>query len=372
MYKASGLVWVVLYLGFFGCASRASDSPDGKEKSVPSPAQSDTESGAIAKAFADAQAELRHREEKVGALRDWQGLAIDARELAGQLARKQGKAIAPYLRQHAGESPLLALLTLDALGMYDEAAQVVIQLLSQEQHLALLEASLCSAKAREAIANLLVQRLPKLFEGCGVRVMFMSFASPFLAVTGTASTVDVLKKTGAEQPQGSGWKEEYDRVTSKIQSRLSLPKEHQPQRAQDELLFWQTAMAAPCIIRVGAGQYFAAKCLVAHKLAISSTYLIEQLEQAKEYSPENYYRILVTLPIIAYQKENGAVPAMVALAQRRPSVQERVEVVLRQIDTPETRKALLLLAPPDKPVAPEKPSGGVAPPEKPVEPGTRP
>jgi hypothetical protein len=44
--------------------------------------------------------------------------------------------------------------------------------------------------------------------------------------------------------------------------------------------------------------------------------------------------------ILANQKDNDAVPAMVNLARRIPSFRNDVEITLKQFDTPEAKKAL--------------------------------
>jgi hypothetical protein len=119
-----------------------------------------------------------------------------------------------------------------------------------------------------------------------------------------------------------------------------LPEREQAQRAKDELLFWQTASVAPVPCNVKSGLVFAADCLVAENLTISSAYLIEQLEQAKDGRQMSQSRVELALLILANQRSNDAVPAMTNLVRRIPALRGDVEDVLKQLDTPEAKQAL--------------------------------
>jgi hypothetical protein len=270
-----------------------------------------------------------------------------------RLAKDEGEGIVPYLRDHVDESPLLALLTLDELDKHNEAAQAFLGLIPKWQHTALLWVSFCSAKTREAAANQLAANMST--DQPAFRTIWrLASLADFVAVTGNADTIGLLDRV-AKTPEGKPWKVVYERAINRLRFRLSLPKKEQEQRAQDELLFWQTTVGAPVPRDVTSGLVFAAKCLAVQKLTISSAYLIEQLEQVKSVTdkgtmpnqPEknddiqmDQSRFRLALLILANQKDNDAVPAMVNLARRIPSFRNDVEITLKQFDTPEAKKAL--------------------------------
>lgn len=291
---------------------------------------------------------------------DWWAIVAEHRDVAERLARDRGERMSPYLCDHADESPLLTLLTLDALGKHNEAAQVVSRWLPKRQRNALLWASFCSAQTRVAIANLLAE---KLLQEEASRVP-NSRELKFLVAVGNSDTAKVLDKRARIIEDGwpkyraeaakvgaylspqerETWlrtlREPYERAGAQIRARLLLPEKEQTQRAKDELLFWQTASAAPVWCNVKSGLESAADCLAAENLTISSAYLIEQLEQARDARQIDPSRIELALLILANQRNNDAVPAIMNLVRRIPGLRGDVEDVLKQIDTPEAKQAL--------------------------------
>lgn len=348
------------------------------------PVQSDRMADSYARAFADAQAGIQSRmnralekaraEAKATERRyvgfpgvaaylpwetdwgtDWWAVAAEIRSVAEKLAKDQGKGITPYLQDHVDESPFLALLTLDVLEKHSEAAQAFFGLIPKRHgDTAFLWVSFCSAKTRAAAANRLVANMPTRQPAFG-DVWSLARQANFVAMTGNADTLELLERV-ANTPERGTWKIVLERAIKRLRFRLSLPKKEQEQRAQDELLFWQTAVGAPIPCNVTSGRVFAAKCLAVQKLTISSAYLIEQLEQAEpvtglggalsNQSDGNFDKQLVpnrarlALLILANQKDNDAVPAMANLVRRIPSFRNDVESTLEQFDTPEAKKAI--------------------------------
>ena len=361
----------------------------------------------FAGAFAEAQAEFQNRcnlyleQARVEAwYRPWGAVgfsvdlltaALEMQHLAEKLAKEHGKAISPYLLKLAMEetskpfSPrsretrLLALLTLDELGLYDGAAELSVELAFRERPSyssspcvwILLEVSFCSEKTREAAANLLAQRLLEVSPRRLPEIPTLDF----LAAAGNERTIELLKKRtqqleeefnrAAEEKDKRGrprwlkeqrieWQQKlrrpYEQVVARIQSKLSLPEKEREQRTKDELLFMQTRVGAPRPVNLDAGLKYAIDCLAFQKLSVSTDFLIEQLKNAKAWNKEtphesqaNWNRVHLALMFIASQKENGAVPAMVDLARRAPEFQQQVKKTLGQLGSSEAKEALLIL-----------------------------
>jgi hypothetical protein len=376
------LFCALVHLAFVGTI-QASDPSFPAKDGLPTGAQGNGDEHLTRKAFADAVGKVNalkpypdRREDptlpplapwyeasSILPCTPWHRLAADTRPFAGGLAERQGKEIAPYVGEHADVCPLLALLTLDELGLHDDAARAVVKLLAKRKHHVLLSASFCSVPTREATANLLAS-LPGADEH-PERVAQLHF---FIA-TGNAKTVELLgvkarqweedrrefvqeaKRTRSARALDSSphpmdnvahalqRENPYQAAADRISARLSLPEKLREQRANDELLLWQTAVSAPSTVDQTQGWIWAAQCLAAQKLTISPGFLIEVLE-AKELTHENMHRIEFALAVIMCQRENSAVPAIVALDRRLTGDHSLIERVLRQIDTPEARKAL--------------------------------
>lgn len=325
------------------------------------PTQPDTKMDRYAEAFAKAQADIQGRmnraierarvqrpQEWCGGVpgmaiyspwgTDWWAVVAEHRSVVEKLVNDHGGEIASYLRDHADDAPLLTLLTLDALGRHNQAAQVSVRLMPKWGQDALLWVSFCSTKTREAAANQLASKMPPRQRAFGGLWSLKSLAD-FIAVTGNAHTIQLLEEL-TETPEGQPRKVTLERAIGRIRTRVSLPAEEQAQRARDELLFWQAAAGAPVPRNVDSGLVFAANCLIAQKLTVSSAYLIEQLEQPGDEKQMNRSRVKLALLILANQKDNDAVPAMVTLVRHNPSFREDVESTLKQLDTAEARKAL--------------------------------
>jgi hypothetical protein len=328
----------------------------------------------IPNAFADAEKEVISRYGRPYA-DDWQHLASEARRAAEKLAKDHGEAMGAYVRSIALKAPvsradwfstkrnthdLLALLTLDALEMHADVARLALHMITQREHAAvLLKVSFCSPAAREATANLLVPEYIKCLESRlerGPRKDENWEWTPltgFLAVAGDQQTAELLSKA-ASWAQGQdqlAWREAFECAAKRVSSRLLLPPEQRAQHTKDELLYWQTAVGAPCTRRLKIGLQSAAAALIASGYSISPSYLIERLDEIKGFSPKerrdyNGYEAYLTIPvlcIIAAQKEDAAVPAAVGLALRRPDLREDVEDTLKQIGSPNAKEALRTL-----------------------------
>lgn len=340
------------------------------------------------------------------------------RAVAEKLAEEQGEAIVPYLLKRAeaasthpaGETRMLALLTLDKLEQHDKLARVLVDLAFRERPSysfsprvwVLLEVSFCSEKTRLATANLLVKQLLKqdIYSARSVH----GGVSGYLVYVGNVETIDLLNKRAAQITSDEVWRKHedivlasprkhgrniewarkryltpekriewakalrrpYEQAIARLQSRLSLPEKEREQRTKDELLFWQTGVGAPRPVNPEAGLRYAVESLAFQKLSISTDFLIEQLKNAKDWDKENpresqvnWNRVHLALMFIASQKENRAVPAMVALARRIPHFHQKVNKTLGQLGTPEAKEALLILEASKKKQSPRKGAGSL-------------
>ena len=363
-----------------------------------SPAQVDKKTADFAKAFAAAQAEVKKRVEiamerviveakrraeasplEPGGMPSgtdgawpssypprgthWPTIAAENRVVAEKLAKEQGKAIVPYLvnrmEEHVpprnssprqrmadedsyaadSEARFLAFLTLDSLGMHDEAATLGAKLFRRGQPNwhdgeTLLQVSFCSAKTRGAIANLLAKHM--LEEEAG-RFPDLGQLS-FLVAAGNGDTAKILDRRLRELKPLRALQEPYRRAINQLDARLSLPKKEQDQRARDAILFWQ-ALCNPTPRTLSKYCDSLAECLAAQKLTISSAYLVEQIET----EDADFFRRELAFSILAKQasqKGSDAVSALVGIARRIPTYRDRVEHLLKGVDTPEAKRAL--------------------------------
>jgi hypothetical protein len=333
---------------------------------------------ALAKAFRDATDETRHLlwgnpdPRKRPAASEW-GRAAQIRAIAEKLAKEHGKAIGEYLRDtyppaiaanpqpdkwalETGTPDSLALVTLDTLGMHEEAARLALRLIAEKRRTILLNVSFCSPSTREAAANLLVPEYAALHLKC-VQAQIkwnMDWQEPvvqFAGVVGNAKTEALLSAASAEAERCQrGWGRDYEQAAERIALRLSLPADRQAQRAKDELLFWQAGPRRPPPRNLRAGRIARVRQMRDSGLSISKSYLIERLDKLGErkimpgYSPYDPFDNLddnaLLFAIIASQKQREVIPAMVRLAKRRPEFRSAVEDTLKDMGGVEADKAL--------------------------------
>lgn len=330
----SSMMWLIRFCATIAAAggtaiSIAADAPIAADSRAINSDQAPTKDDSAKQAFSAAQAKIEQRR-RIG-LVDWRELATEATSLADKLVAEHGEMLAPLARDDGSETPLLSLLILDKLGQYGDAAQFVLRRQAKPGDV-LVQASYCSADARLATADLLATRAPE-------------HTMPFLVAVGGQHTLDTLKQL-SPQPNETRFKRRLDRGIRELEARLSLPQERRKQYDQDALLFWQSSAGAPKTRVPNIGASIAAERLTQHHLSISAEFLNQQLErpQKPQEFNENKVGIDFALPIIASQKENASIPALVDLARRIPFTASEVKKTLQAIGTPQAQRAVQALS----------------------------
>jgi hypothetical protein len=324
---------------------------------------------------------------------DWHLLANSARRYATELAKENGQEIGVFLVSKSPNAPegdagqavakklkasaktlssdaadLLFLLTLDALGMHDEAAESALRMIghgivtddSKRHNHVLLKVSFCTEATRTAAVKLLIPEYMSYVEyklGKGQRKTEnweLVDVVRFLAVAGNQETVGQLSTAAkwAEEKEQIAWKRNFELTSNRISSRLALPPEKRLQRTQDELLYWQTEAGAPRFAGRSFGYNVAAARLIENGCRISPSYLIEKVDEIEGLSPEqlssyNGSRSILDSPvidIIIVQKQEAAIPAMLKLVERRPDWRDYVRDALNQIGTQKAKEAIRSLS----------------------------
>lgn len=307
----------------------------------------------------------------------WRDVVARSRDSAEELAKRHGKEIVPVLWKYgsAGESHIRALLTLDQLHLHEEAVKMASMrffaglpgeaigmgmgpggfFVGSPPVDVLLSASLCSEPTRVAIANGLLKRC---MEGAPASSDSRELFAGFLAVAGNAETANLLRaydRQIAEQATTGGKESEtkpdeesparerreaesksvFLQAAEHITARLALPKEAAARRSRDELLIWQIVECAPHPIW-GADYRSLVRSYTEKGYRFSPDFLIGLFESKNRpafLDPD------VATEIVLAQREYAAIPALVGLAKREPKYRERVERALREMGTPEAKKA---------------------------------
>ena len=357
MSRAISIILIVALFAVSALRSLASNKDSKDERHTTPLARLKTDATPAARAYVKA---LFETWDMYPVSRPWPQVVARTQAAAKRLAEAQGKGIVPVLKKYgpAGESQMLALLTLDELQLREEASQFACQWFFADSYCGevLLPAASCSRPMREAIANALLRQWAN---GARPVVPLLESFPEYLSVMGNAETADLLrsydkeiaKRTdaskGNSEKESAGASPRPERrekqsrnafalAAERITARLALPKKAAARRGRDALLFWQTVWYTP---RTPAPNDYrsSARSLVAGGYRISSDFLIELFESKNRpafLDPD------VAIEIVLAQREYGAIPAMVGLAKREPKYRERVERAIREIDTPEAKKAL--------------------------------
>ena len=216
----------------------------------------------------------------------------------------------------------MVLLTLDALEMHDEAAQVARRFLEEYgRENVLLELSFCSEKTRAAMANLQAGELLDGLQGRRASFRIPDFA--FLAAAGDARTAELLGKAAEISPappkkqRDSRWAK-YERIARASHRGLGCRRTsgRNARRTNSCSTRRRGTPFANHILRfnfIGT-----AKKLAANKLSISPAFLIERIDEIEPLPPRVPPKVgdsHITLHsplfwIVAGQKDDAAIPAI--------------------------------------------------------------